>query len=273
MKKHLITLGIVCLFSLHAVHATETTADTAATQSRVDTVVIAKSVTSGYILFDPAVNKGDDHELRFAVVKTTGAIQKFGTWQVQFDFASMTLVAAQAEYKHDLFGGTFQGFAGSVFPAGGQITVAPNGLYAPNWSSVYLPFTFTGDGIGMQFTYKQLDAYLVSTNRTSAAATFKGLEALWEDHVGTEVGYTTPYKVLGAHPSMKALFFADHGKTQHASSFWVGLGHGLRFYQLSKWGRTEGYSAGITYDVQSIRLKWFYDLTNERHFAEFICSF
>ena len=274
MKKHLITLGFVLsLLSANTGNATETTTDTTSPSTQVDTVRIWSTPITGYVLFDPAVNAGEEHTLRFATLKTTGVINRHTNWQVQFDFASLTLVAAQAEYKHDLFGGTFQSFVGRVFTAGGQITPAPNNLYAPNWSSVYLPFTFIGDGIGTQFTYKGFDAFLVSTNRISAAATYKGLEALWEDSIGTEVGYTPTYAVGFLHPSLKTLFFADNGKSQYAASNWLNLGHGLRCYQLAKWGRTEGLSVGLTLDVPNVRVKAFYDLKAETAFSELVFTF
>lgn len=249
------------------------TSDTVRTQARIDTVHVTETAITGYIMFDPAVNAGDDHTLRFATLKTAGVINDYGTWQVQYDFANMSLGAAQGEFTRNALGGKVGLYIGRVFTAAGQITPAPDGLYAPNWSSVYLPFTFIGDGIGAQYTYKSLDLYTVSNQRVSAAGTFKGFEALWEDSIGTELGYTTPFSILALHPSFKVLFFDDKGTTQHATSNWIDLGSGIRYYQLVKWGRTQEASAGLTLDVQNVRLKAFYNTHAKNYFGEVVFSF
>ncbi len=275
MRKSIIfvlSAALILLSTSIALATDQATDTTVSNPKRIDTVRIWSPNVTGYVMVDPAMQSGQEHTLRFAVLKTSGAITGFGTWQVQFDFASLSVVAAQAEHKQPLLGGTFQYYAGRVFTAGGQITPAPNGLYAPNWSSVYLPFTFIGDGFGTQYTYKGLDLYAVSTHRMSAAATYKGLEALWEDKVGTEIGYTTPYGVLEFHPSLKVLFF-ERGRNQYAGCNWFNLGHGLRCYQLAKWGVTEELSLGLTLDIPSVRLKGFYNLKAQTTFTEVVFSF
>jgi hypothetical protein len=235
--------------------------------AQIDSVTLG-----GYVMVKGPDKDSSGFVNRWSVAKAKVYVDGL-CFQSQYNLANNTMVEAEGVITRNFGQSILTICAGRTFTATGQITPSPKGLTTEWWHEVFMNYTFIEDGVGLGFNHAGLNAYLVRGSEWSAAATFHGFQALWQqDHAAT-VAYEGMW--YGWYrPFLGVTFFQDGKKDQYCLLNTVLITPTLQFYWGGDAGRVEEGRFGGCWDITPhVRLKAAYTVKAERVFTEIVCHF
>lgn len=218
---------------------------TAAAIIMMATSLFAQSIT-GYGGIYTTTTDHNNYTMRWANLKAVSN-NGYAEVTIEYNFATQSLIFANAKKSYTLFGGEVTLRAGAIADPVAMLMTCPNELATYDWLKVYAPFTQLTAGVYGEYAIGRFTARVSHSDVVTSSVSYGPLSAFYEGNLGGGFIIEKPFasRLLNLTAGYARL---DNGDEQYSYQNNVPIYKGITAIAQVNWGISEAKVIGVAYE-------------------------